>query len=134
MNIISRELDYAIRILSFLSNAKSARVEDISKTLYIPKQFAHKIINKLIKKGYLISIRGRNGYIAFNTDLDTSQISALDIMKAFNSYKHVNLCTDDPTKCELNPYCSFTNHLQKLELYINKTLSEIKLKDIAFNI
>ena len=76
MNIISRELDYAMRILSFLSNIKGARVEDISKTLYIPKQFAHKIINKLIKKGYLISIRGRNGYVAFNTDLNTTPFDA----------------------------------------------------------
>ncbi|MGC8615852.1 MAG: RrF2 family transcriptional regulator [Desulfurella sp.] len=134
MNIISREIDYAIRILSLLSNIESATVEEISKILYIPKPFAHKIVNKLVKKGYLVSMQGRGGYIGFNKDLDTNKISVLDIMRDLDGYKHVNLCTDDPGACELNPYCSFTYHLQKLELCINKALDDLKLKDIIFRI
>ncbi len=134
MNIISRELDYTIRVLSLLSNIESATVDEISNILFIPKPFAHKIVNKLVRKGYLLSIRGRGGHVQFNKDLDTSKISILDIMKEFDAYKPVNLCTEDPNACELNPYCSFTYHLQKLELCINKSLSEIKLKDVIFNL
>ncbi len=134
MNIISREIDYAIRILSLLSNIESATVEEISKILYIPKPFAHKIVNKLVRKNYLLSSQGRGGYIEFNKQLDTNKISVLDIMKDLGGYKHVNLCTDDPAACELNPYCSFTYHLQKLELCINKALDNLKLKEIIFKI
>lgn len=134
MNIISREIDYSIRILSLLSNKERATVEEISKILYIPKPFAHKIINKLVRKNYLISSQGRGGYVEFNKDLDTSNISVLTIMKDLGGYKHVNLCTDNPDNCELNPYCSFTYHLQKLELCINGALEDLKLKDIIFKL
>jgi len=134
MNIISREIDYSIRILSLLSNIEKATVDEISKILYIPKPFAHKIVNKLVRKNYLISSQGRGGYIEFNKELKTDKISVLDIMKDLDGYKHVNLCTDNPEACELNPYCSFTYHLQKLELCINKALNDLKLKDIIFKI
>ena len=45
--LISRETDYALRILRALSDGKKRSIEEICSLEATPKQFAYRIIKKL---------------------------------------------------------------------------------------
>ena len=45
--LITRETDYALRVLRALSDGEQHTAGEISSTQLVPKQFAYKIIKKL---------------------------------------------------------------------------------------
>ena len=66
--LITRETDYALRILRTLQNEKQLTAAEIAKEEQIPQQFAYKILKKL-KTGHLVNIyRGiTGGYVKTST-------------------------------------------------------------------
>lgn len=59
--IITRETDYAIRILRSLADWEQKNIREISDEQLIPRQFAYKISKKLEQAGYIEIIRGAQG-------------------------------------------------------------------------
>ena len=59
--LISRETDYALRILRALSDGKKRSIEEICSLEATPKQFAYRIIKKLETAGWIIITRGAEG-------------------------------------------------------------------------
>jgi hypothetical protein len=55
--LITRETDYALRILQNLMDGEKRSVGDISQKELIPQQFAYKIAKKLAKAGVCIGVR-----------------------------------------------------------------------------
>ena len=60
---ISRESDYAIRVMVFMAARPSEVVscKEISKTQHIPRSFLHKILQRLLRAGLLHGWRGARG-------------------------------------------------------------------------
>ena len=56
--LLSRETDYALRILQNLMDGQRRSVGEISNAELIPQQFAYKIIRKLAKAGLIEITRG----------------------------------------------------------------------------
>ena len=56
--IITRETDYALRILRALSDGHRHTMKNICEEAVVPQQFAYKIIAKLATGGVLDSVRG----------------------------------------------------------------------------
>lgn len=56
--MITRESDYAIRIIRALKDGELLPLEQICQRELVPKQFAYKILKKLERSG-LVSIRRR---------------------------------------------------------------------------
>ena len=59
--LITRETDYALRILQSLLNGEKKSVGEISEQELIPQQFAYKIIKKLSQAGFVQILRGADG-------------------------------------------------------------------------
>jgi Rrf2 family nitric oxide-sensitive transcriptional repressor len=57
--------DYALRTLirAAIADGKLITISDIAQTFSISKQHLMKVVNDLSKKGYLDTVRGRNGGI-----------------------------------------------------------------------
>ena len=51
--IITRETDYAVRILRSLINLRLKNIREISDEQLIPRQFAYKISKKMERAGYI---------------------------------------------------------------------------------
>ena len=65
--IITRETDYAIRILRSLADLQLKNIREISDEQMIPRQFAYKISKKLERAGFIEIIRGaQGGYAALS--------------------------------------------------------------------
>ena len=72
--IITKETDYALRILRVLLDGEKHSVAEMSKTELIPTQFAYQILRKL-SAGNLVRVsRGALGGCALSCDLDATSL------------------------------------------------------------
>lgn len=70
--IITKETDYALRILRVLLDGEKHSVAEMSETELIPNQFAYQILRKL-SAGNLVRVsRGALGGCALSCDLDAT--------------------------------------------------------------
>ena len=59
--IMTRETDYAVRILRALSCGERLTVRQVCDSELVPVQFAYKILKKLASCGYVEIFRGQEG-------------------------------------------------------------------------
>lgn len=72
--IITKETDYALRILRVLLDGEKHSVAEMSETELIPTQFAYQILRKL-SAGNLVQVsRGALGGCALSCDLDVTSL------------------------------------------------------------
>ena len=80
--VITRETDYALRILRALLDGKLHTAGQIAQDELLPQAFAYKILKKLEKAGLVEVVRGTAGGCRLSADLTGT--SLYDLMKAMN--------------------------------------------------
>ncbi len=131
--IITRETDYAIRILRSLLNLRLKNIREISDEQSIPRQFAYKISKKLERAGYIEIIRGAQGGCRLVSDLH--QITLMDLIHVMDRENMMNSCLDGDYSC---PYrekmkdCSIHNSLKYIQDHLAAYFSTITLYDLIF--
>ena len=78
--VITRETDYALRILRALLDGKLHTAGQIAQDELLPQAFAYKILKKLEKAGLVEVVRGTAGGCRLSADLTGT--SLYDLMKA----------------------------------------------------
>lgn len=95
--LISRETDYAIRLLRVLADQQNHTVSDISKTELIPLPFAYQILRKLTAEHYVRTTRGKNGGTVLTCDLTSKTL--LDLIMVIDGDMQINECTEEGYTC-----------------------------------
>ena len=90
--MITRESDYAIRIIRALKDGELLPLEQICQRELVPKQFAYKILKKLERSGLVSIRRGAGGGCILNRSL--ADLTLLDIIKAADEEFFLNPCLD----------------------------------------
>jgi Rrf2 family protein len=109
MLAISRQTDYACRILLHLASEGSGRVTaaGVAEQQRIPPALIRRIVTTLAGAGLIRTMRGSTGGIALARP--ASQISLLDAVQAMEGPLALNPCTiacsPDPDACPLIPAC-----------------------------
>ena len=67
--LISRELDYALRILRGLGDGDMHTMRALCEDELIPQKFAYKIIRKLAAADFITAVRGVGGGVRLTADL-----------------------------------------------------------------
>ena len=81
--LITRETDYALRILRALSDGEQITVGDVCKRELLPQQFVYKILKKMEHAGFVRIARGAEGGCRLIADLEkTSLYDLIEAMKA----------------------------------------------------
>lgn len=75
--LITRETDYALRILRTLSDGKSYTAGELAERESLPQKFAYKILKKLEKAGIVQITRGASGGCRLGCDLRTATLYQL---------------------------------------------------------
>jgi Rrf2 family protein len=103
---ITRETDYAIRCVHFLSSRKDGTliVDKIAEQMCIPKTFLAKILQKLVKAGIVKSFRGAKGGCQLTRK--PADITLLDVIEAIQGPVAMNACALDSSVCGLSSKCS----------------------------
>ena len=114
---LSKFTDYSFRALIYLADKKDslATVEELANALQISEHHLKKIIHKLAKTNYVISIKGRRGGLKLG--MDPKDINLGEILKITEDNLNIVECfSTDNNTCNLNDSC-------KLKPIINDALS-----------
>ena len=129
--LLSRETDYALRILQNLLEGERKSVGEISKEELIPQQFAYKIIKKLSNAGLLDITRGVEGGCKLIADLAT--VSLYDLMSVTDGVCEVNNCSAPGYQCERRNRkggCLTHSRLMAIQQRLDEELRSYSLKSL----
>ncbi len=131
---ITREADYALRVISLLSQVKKDTIisaSKISDSEKIPSQFLLKILRKLRKASLVKSYMGVNG--GYKLNKPSAEISLKDVIESIDGPIYINRCLYKPEDCnrDFSSECSLHYHLGLVEDKLLKNLDEIKFDTIS---
>lgn len=133
--IITRETDYALRIIRALLNGKLVTTGDLSERESIPKQFAYKILKKLERAGLVQITRGVDGGCQLTADL--KKVSLYDLIEIVESKKFISSCLNPEYQCSLhkdrNYKCTIHRHLLQIQDAVDIELRKYSLHQILSN-
>jgi len=93
MNFISRDTDYAIRALVFMTrNPRKCviTVDEIVEEEGLPERFLRRILQNLVKKKILVSHKGKKGGFSFSKS--PADIKLTDIIEVFQGKVDLTNC------------------------------------------
>ena len=126
--MITREADYSIRALLFMSqpdkNDRVVPVKELAEATDIPYRFLRKIMLGLVNNGFVASIRGRNG--GFRLAKRPRDITLLDVLHATDPRGiTLNRCLREGESCSHSGYCPVHNQLCILQERLDESLQGI---------
>ena len=127
--LITREIDYALRILRHLQHGMASAAE-IEKTQQVSADFSRKILRKLKKAGIVEAVRGsRGGYIL---SVPCDNLTLWDVKVALEPESMVNRCTCDDYVCENRDKSSCGVHREscRIEALLKKEMKSSSLTEI----
>jgi len=102
---IKRETDYAIRCVYYLAGKEQdvVMMDEIAAEMEIPKSFAAKILQKLVRAGIVSSFQGIKG--GFRLARAADEITLYDVIRVIEGPLSLNVCTEDAAACDLSRSC-----------------------------
>ncbi|MCM8801277.1 MAG: Rrf2 family transcriptional regulator [Candidatus Omnitrophica bacterium] len=127
MKLITRDTDYAIRILCFMVEEpnKIFTTKDLVKKLNIPYPFLRKILQILHKNNILEAFKGKRGGFLLKKSID--EIYLLDLMNIFQGKFSLSQCLFKKKPCPRIDSCKLRKKLKKMEGYLLSELKRISL-------
>ncbi len=126
---ITRECDYAIRIMLMLAGLKDDIIVDagtISETQCVPKQFTLKILRELMAAGFVKSYKGAYGGYCMEKPAD--KVTLCDVITAIDGKIAVNECLECGHECNRvtdKETCPVHRQMKGLNSFIVEKLSGI---------
>ncbi len=135
--MITREADYAIRILLHLAknaaNPNPVSSADLAKEMMVPYRFMRRIGLKLHKSGFVESKKGKGGGLFLLKS--PSSVSILDILRVFDEHgMTLNVClvkNQEGNKCPRNGFCSVHKEISALQNILEARLGSLTLDKLA---
>ncbi|MDR3247561.1 MAG: Rrf2 family transcriptional regulator [Treponema sp.] len=128
---ITRESDYAVRIMRMLQDGTRKTVQAICEGEAVPFQFAYKILKKLEKGGLVQSYRGAMGGYALSKE--TPGITLFDVISAVDEKLLLTECLGHDYRCPLNlggRVCKVHGEFARIQALILAGLKERSLDQI----
>ncbi|MDO4555119.1 MAG: Rrf2 family transcriptional regulator [Lachnospiraceae bacterium] len=130
--LITRESDYALRILSALSGGDRLTAGEICKQELAPQQFGYKILKKLAKGGLVEITRGSEGGCRLCCDLQT--VTLYDLMEIMEEDRRVSLCMESsyicPRRQKNNNHCTIHRNLAIIQTNLDQELKAHSIAEI----
>lgn len=121
---ITREVDYALRIVLMLSREqKQVEAKVISESNGIPYRFTLKILRKIVQAGIIRSYRGVNGGYVLNCE--PSEISMLDVIECIDGALSLNRCEENECSCKSCAKCAINLSLHNIQDKLKEELKNI---------
>ena len=95
--LITRECDYAVRVIRALTGEERLSVNDICEREAITAPFAYKILKKLQKAGIVKGFRGVHGGYSLNRGL--GEMNLYDVYTAIDPDMRIIDCLDPDYDC-----------------------------------
>lgn len=131
--MFNKETEYAIRGLVYvkLQNMKHRRpgIAEIAKEIDAPHFFTAKILQRLVREGYLHSLKGKGGGFYFNED--GADLPLADLVKATEGTSYVSACGFGLSKCDENNPCPLHDKYAPIRDSIHRLVTEETITGLA---
>ncbi len=103
---ITRKTDYAVRCVLLLSRdpGRVINVNEIARSMAIPKSFLSKILQDLSRKGIVKSTQGISG--GYELARKPRKINLLQVIEAIQGPSAASMCAIDKRACSLSKTCT----------------------------
>ncbi|HWP50354.1 MAG TPA: Rrf2 family transcriptional regulator [Clostridia bacterium] len=133
--LITKETDYALRILRALAHGEQRTTAQLSQSEQIPHQFAYKILKKLQKGGMVRILRGADGGCILALGLD--QITLYQLIQVMEQDTAVSVCMLPGHLCQWrqahgNTVCHTHLYLTSVQKKLNQELAMHSLQKVLF--
>jgi len=130
MQLLNKNTDYAIRALlqaasaggEYVSSSKIAIEEDI------PLHFVRRILQELVKAGYLLSREGSGGGVKLNKAPD--KITIREILNLFQGDIQITSCMFRRKICSKRATCVLRKRIQGIERKVIEEFSAFTIQDL----
>lgn len=130
--LITRECDYAVRVVRALVDGRRMSVGEICEKEFITAPFAYKILKKLQKAGIVKGFRGVHGGYSLNRV--AKELTLYDVYTAIDPEFFIIDCLEPGYQCTCdgsgNQICTVHRELQRVQKELCKMLQEKNLEDI----
>jgi Rrf2 family nitric oxide-sensitive transcriptional repressor len=121
--------DFALRTLLYLAHCdRQTSVEEIATAYGISRDHLFKVVQQLVRLGYIVSRPGRKGGIRLAKD--ASLMNVATIVGQLEGRNGVIGCIPDPSVCVLEPGCVLRSMLIKAEEAFYETLGHATIADL----
>ena len=130
MKLITREIDYAVRALKYMSEKSVERVpvNELEEELGITRPMLRKIMQELAKAGIVESYKGNNG--GFSLNRRPEDIYLIDLVKIFRGEFSMNECILNKDICPNRNSCILKDKIEEIEADVKSRLELISLKSL----
>ena len=129
---ITLESDYALRILTELAEHDDVvDANTLSSATSVTIRFTLKILNKLVKNGFVSSYKGTKG--GYKLKLPTDQITLKSVIELIDGPIVIARCLETSEACSLNKdktACSYHHIFNTISLDVAKKLAGITIADV----
>jgi len=90
--MLPKTAEYALRAAVWLGRTrdKAESADHLAKAIHVPRRYLHKVLQDLVKAGFVRSQSGPGGGYSLNCDPD--EISILDVINAVGPIERINSC------------------------------------------
>ena len=132
---ITKETDYALRILRALADEERVTATELAQGEQIPQQFAYKILKKLQKGGMIRILRGADGGCVLAAELE--QVSLFSLMQIMEEDSSISPCMKPGYQClwckaHGDTTCRAHIHLTSIQKKLDEELEAHSLQEILF--
>lgn len=123
---LTKKADYSLIALRHLALAgeRAVSAKEIGETYHIPLPILSKVLQKLGKSGFLLSVQGTNG--GYKLARDPNLISVLEVIRVVDGPVILTACfTHD--KCDQSGQCTVKEPLRKVHEGILRLLEGITI-------
>lgn len=127
--LLTRENDYAIRMMRSMKDGEKHTIKDICREEEIPEAFAYKILRKLQGAGLVTVERGAAGGCRIGKSLE--ELDLYDVVTAVDEEPLIMTCLRE--KCSRNSAgsaCKVHGELVKIQQVLVEELKARKLVDL----
>ena len=130
MKLITRNTDYALRALCYMSKHDGlVTVDHLVKKLGVPRPFMRKILQQLNKEGILESYKGQGG--GFKLRISSKKIYMVEIMRVFQGPLGLNGCFLKKDVCPNKGKCVLRKKIRSIEEGVLGQLREITIASLV---
>jgi Rrf2 family protein len=130
--LVSKKTDYALLILSHLSERPAGSAREIADRFGLSKGFLANILKELCQKGFLTSHRGVKG--GYSLSRSANEISLAEILAALEDGWKLTSCSGEgehePHDCSVFNMCPVRGPLDAIHKAIVGVLRNITLADV----
>jgi len=130
---LSKKTDYAlmaVQYMAFKNSLRAVNTKEIAEEYRIPVELLAKVLQKLGKKGLVISQNGpKGGYLLAKP---ASDISVLSVIQAIEGHIGITECYhNEDSHCVQMPRCNIRTPLRNIQNSIYSLLESMSIEDMT---